>query len=407
MKINTTVWLIARRYFRSRKRQKFINRMTTLAWLGVGVSTMAMLLVLSVFNGLEDLLRQQFSKFNPDLKVLPAQGKTFVFDDSLRQQLNKLEAIAAYSEVIEDEAVVRYHEKQMVARIKGVSRNYGEVSEYPEHMVAGRFVLQEEDYYFAIIGYGVYRTLSYAWGDINPLEIWYPNRKGKITLSEKDLKKGLIQVGGIFEVEFEQDARYILVPLPFAKTLMQYENERSALEIKAIPGEEATLQHQLKQLLGENFLVLNREEQQADILRAIRTEKLFAALALGVILLIAALNIFYTLSMVVIEKSKDISILCGMGASESFIRQIFLLQGIMIGLSGAVGGVLTGSLVVWLQERYGFIKMGVVSSIVEAYPVRLAWQDACLVCICMILLTAVLSYIPAQKAARSFQIEQL
>ncbi|GIV39969.1 MAG: membrane protein [Thermonema sp.] len=407
MKVNATTWLIARRYFRSRKRQKFINRMTTLAWLGVGVSTMAMLLVLSVFNGLEDLLRQQFSKFNPDLKVLPAQGKTFLLNDSLRQKIKQTDGIDTFSEVIEDEAVVRYHEKQMVARIKGVSHNYGEVSEYPKHMVAGRFVLQEDDYYFAIIGYGVYRTLSYAWGDINPLEIWYPNRKGKITLSERDLQKGLIQVGGIFEVEFEQDARYILVPLPFAQALMQYEQERSALEIKAKQGKVAALKTQLKKRLGDAFLVLDREEQQADILRAIRTEKLFAGLALGVILLIAALNIFYTLSMVVIEKSKDISILCSMGAPERFIRHVFLLQGAMIGLSGALSGILLGSFIVWLQERYGLIKMGVVSSIVEAYPVRLAWQDVCTVGLCMILLTIVLSYIPAQKAARSFRIERL
>jgi lipoprotein-releasing system permease protein len=407
MKIDATAWFIARRYFRSRKRQKFIHRMTTLAWLGVAVSTMAMLLVLSVFNGLEDLLRQQFSKFNPDLKILPAQGKTFILNDSLRHQLDAIDAIAAYSEVIEDEAVVRYHEKQTVARIKGISPNYGEVSDYPKHMLAGRFVLQEENYFFAIIGYGVYRTLSYAWGDINPLEIWYPNRKGKITLSEKDLKKGLIQVGGIFEVEFEQDARYILVPLPFAQALMQYEDERSALEIKAQPGKEVPLQKKLKELLGEKFLVLNREQQQADILRAIHTEKLFAGLALGVIMLIAALNIFYTLSMVVIEKNKDISILCSMGASKGLIRRIFLLQGMMIGFSGAIGGVVTGTLIVWLQEHYGFIKMGVVSSIVEAYPVRLAWQDACIVSLCMILLTTLLSYIPAQKAERSFQIEQL
>lgn len=400
--MNSALWLILSRYTRASNRQTLIHWMSGLAWLSIALGTMAMLVVFSVFNGLENLLRLQFNRFNPDIKVVPRTGKTFTYHDSLGQYIQSLPGVVAVSEVIEDDAVVHYGSAQMVIRLKGVSDNYHLVSHYASHMLAGSFERGTPQHPKAAIGYGVYRTLSYSWGDIRPIEIWYPNRKGKITFSEQDLKRALIQVGGIFEVEFEQDARYVIAPLYFVQQLMQYESERTALEISVEDRSVPAVKQALEKRLGEHFQVMNREEQQSDLLRAIRIEKLFALLTLSVLLFITTLNIFYTLSMLVLDKQKDISILKSLGASKQLIGSIFLLQGMLIGITGSLAGLLAGALLVAAQERWGFIKMGVQSSIVDAYPVALRWSDVGIILLLMCFISLLTTYLPAYRAGRTF-----
>ncbi len=372
--------------------------------VGVAVGTAALVIVLSVFNGLEDLIRSLHSTFDPEIKITNTLGKTFIMDDTLRSKIEGVQGIGVVTEVIEDIALVKYRDSQMVARIKGVGDNFLDQTNLGQSIVAGDLKFKQDGVDYAIIGRGIQYSLSITpSNDFYTLQVFYPKnvRVGTIDPSKLYNRKNIMP-GGIFAIEKQYDENYIFVPLSFAQELFDFGNKRTSLEIMLKPGARLKqVQNQLNSLLGEEFLVLNRDEQHSGLLKAIHIEKLFVFITFSFILAIASFNIFFSLTMLAIDKKKDISVLYSLGADDAIIKKIFLAEGAIIAFSGAVFGLSIGLIVCWIQQTYGIVSMGMETSVLDAYPVKMQFQDFLYTAISIIIITFLASYRPAMIATRT------
>jgi lipoprotein-releasing system permease protein len=397
-------FLIAWRYFRSKKKRNIISIISNISMIGVAVGTMALIIVLSVFNGLEDLVRSLYGKSDPDLQITAVQGKSFPVDAFLVNRLRAVPGVKLVTEVIEDNALLRYHERQMVVKLKGVSENYYQQSEIDSAIVDGSRELRRNGEDFALIGAGVQHELSIALENrFSPLQLLYPrNTPGKKTLSfnpETAFNQEPILAGGVFSIEQHVDDSYIFVPLNFAQRLLRYDNRRTALEVKVGAGRSLEdTKAELKQVLGPQFNVHDSDEQHVSLLKAIKVEKMFVFITFAFILLIASLNIFFSLSMLVIDKRKDVAILMAMGASPNIIRRVFLMEGAIVAQVGAVVGLTLGISICWLQQRFGLVSMGMATSVVNAYPVKMQASDILWVGVAIVFITIAVSIRPALNA---------
>lgn len=397
-------FLIARRYFRSKKKRNIISIISNISMIGVAVGSAALIIVLSVFNGLEDLIRSIYGSFDPDLRVSAVKGKSFETNAALLERIRKTPGIALLTEVVEDNALLRYENRQKVIKLKGVSNNFFQQNKIDSAVIEGDYRLRRNGYNYALVGRGVQYDLSIrVQNAIVPMQLLYPKNRKKASLSlnpEDAFNERSIMVGGVFVIEKQYDDNYVFVPFEFAQQLMEYGNKRTSLEIKVKPDASVNqVQKQLQQLLGPNFKVLNSDQQHLSLLRAVKVEKMFVFITFAFILLIASINIFFSLSMLVIDKKKDISILSAMGASPVLIRNIFLAEGGIVAVIGAVMGLLTGLLVCWVQQTYGVISMGMATALVDAYPVKMNLSDFLLTGLTIILITILVSIRPAIKAA--------
>ena len=395
---------IAKRYFFSKNKKTFISLIANISMLGVGVGAVALVVVMSVFNGLEDLNRQLFKTFDADLKISAAQGKSFEWTPQLQNKLSKVEGVELLTQVIQENALLRYRNAQVVVNIKGVDDSFLKRSRLDSAMINGTFRLHDGQIPYALLGVGVFYTLSASLDDeFTPLEVWYPrNQKNFTLLSEDSFNRMNILPGGIFAIEQQYDEGYAFVPLSFAQELFEYGNRRSAFEIQVKEGANINqVQNRIKDLLGNTLLVQNQDEQHASLLRAIKIEKLFVFLTLSLIIAVASFNIFFSLSMLAIEKHADIKVLYAMGATPALVKRIFVAEGGIVALLGAVVGLTLGFVVCWLQQTYGFFKMGTVSSLVDAYPVKIQGTDFLMTGVVIIIITVLASYFPAAKAAAS------
>jgi lipoprotein-releasing system permease protein len=396
---------IARRYFVSHNKRSFISIIALIAMIGVGVGTMAMVVVLSVFNGMEELNRQIFKTFDADVRIMPAEGRRFVVNDSLMQAVKSTEGVAIVTQVIEDNALARYRDNQTVVRLKGVDSTYIERGQLDTAMIEGQMRLMAENGTpFAIVSEGVRSALLISLNDLlTPLELWYPQSDRRtLSLSSPDaFNQVAVRPGGTFFIESRYDD-YVIAPLSTVAGLLQYGNQRTALEIQVAPNTTADqVRTRLRKTLGERFTVKDRDELNADLLRAIRVEKLFVTVTLSFIILVAAINIFFSLSMLAIEKKEDIRMLFALGATASLVRRIFLSVGGIVALSGATLGLIAGVALCWLQQKYGLVSMGMVSSLVDAYPIKLVWSDVLLTALIIVGITMAVSFIPARRAAQT------
>ena len=402
-------FLVARRYFRSKNTKNFIQVISNISMVGVAVGSMALVVVLSVFNGLEELIRASYNTFDPELKILPARGKTFALTDSLRNQLKALPGVAIVTEVIEDNALARYQDASKVVTIKGVSDNFVEQNRLDRAMIYGDVVLKDEQRSYAILGQGVQYDLSIApSNDFYALQVFSPRRGSSRSTGFSPnpmasyVKRKNIMPGGVFAIEKQFDANYVIVPLSFAQDLFEYDNERTALEIKSQPdANPRTVQQQIQGVLGDGFLVLNSDEQHASLLRAIRFEKLFAYITFCFILAVASFNIFFSLSMLAIDKRKDVAMLYALGATRRTVRQIFWWEGIIIALIGTVTGLTVGFLICWVQQTFGVVSMGMQTAIIDAYPVKMELSDFLYTALSISVIALLATYRPAVIAART------
>ena len=397
-------YFIAKRYFFSRKKQNFINVISIISMIGVAVGTMSLVIVLSVFNGLEDLFRSLHSTFNSEIQVRPARGKTFPVDAALIRRIEGIEGVEEVYEIVEDNALLSYRKAQHLVKMRGVPEAFLHQNGMDSMIVAGKIRPRNGETQYAIIGSGVQYLLSVSLlDDVNPLQVMYPNNTGRTIdiTSPNALRRAALRAGGVFAIEQRYDNNYIFVPLEFARDLLQLGNRRTYLEVSLAEDASITrVQQYLQRELGNTFVVQNRDEQHASLLRAIRLEKLFVYITFSFILAIASFNIFFSLTMLAIDKQKDVAIMTAMGAPASFIRKIFLVEGAIIAFAGTAAGILLGVLICWLQQQYGFVRMGMETSIVEAYPVKMRFSDFALTCLTIVLITFGASYFPAMKAAR-------
>jgi lipoprotein-releasing system permease protein len=397
-------FLIARRYFRSKKKRNIISIISNISMIGVAVGSAALIIVLSVFNGLEDLIRNIYGSFDPDLRVTAVKGKSFETNAAFLERIRKTPGIALLTEVVEDNALLRYENRQKVIKLKGVSNNFFQQNKIDSAVIEGDYRLRRNGYNYALIGRGVQYDLSVrVQNAIVPMQLLYPKNRKKASLSlnpEDAFNEKSIMVGGVFVIEKQYDDNYVFVPLTFAEQLMEYGNRRTALEIKVTPNQSVNqVQQQLQQLLGPDFKILNSDQQHLSLLRAVKVEKMFVFITFAFILLIASINIFFSLSMLVIDKKKDISILSAMGASPVLIRNIFLAEGGIVAIIGAIVGLLLGLVVCWVQQTYGVISMGMATALVDAYPVKMDLSDFLLTGLTIIIITILVSIRPAMKAA--------
>lgn len=395
---------IARRYFFSRRKRSFISWLSLLAMLGVGVGTMALVVVLSVFNGMEELNRQIFKSVEADLTILPGKGKRFEVVPALLAQLRQTPGVQLITGVATDNALARYGDSQTVVRVKGVDSTYMQRHQLDSAMVEGRQVLTRNGYNFAIVAEGVRNNLTITPEDpLTPLELLFPDRNRRLSsLSPDAFRQQRLNVSGVFFIEATNYDDLVLVPLPVARELLGYTpDEYASLEIQLVPGtDELAVQAAIQKLVGSNLLVRTRDELNPDLFRAIRIEKLFVTLTLAFIILVASINTFFSLSMLVLEKKADIGIMGAMGAQPGLIRRIFLIEGAIISLTGAAIGLVTGLAVCYVQERYGLVGFGTTSAIVDAYPVKVRANDLIVIVVIVLAITALTSLFPAQRAAQ-------
>lgn len=383
---------IARRYLFSKKSHNAINVISTISVCGVALATLALVCTLSVFNGFQDLVETFFTAFDPQLKITAVRGKVFDAQDKRVLQLKKLPEVAVYSESLEDNVMVQYQGRQAMAVIKGVEDNFDQLTPIDSILFGrGDLLLHDEVVDYAIPGIQLLSTLGSGIRFLDPLEIYAPRRGAKVNMANPStgfVTGNLFSSGLVFAVNQEKyDASYILTSMNFARKLFQYTTEVSAINLKLKDGADTdAVKKHIQTLLGDDFRVQDRYEQQADTFRIMEIEKLISYLFLTFILMIACFNVIGSLSMLIIDKRDDVVTLRNLGASDRQIVRIFLFEGRMISLLGALAGVILGLLLCWLQQEYGLISLGDSGSfVVDAYPVSVHASDVIIVFVTVLL----------------------
>lgn len=370
---------IAKRYILSKKSTNVINIISGISILGVLVGTMALIIVLSVFNGFDNLIKSLFSSFDPDLKITLVEGKTFSTDTIVLQDVKKMDKITQFVEILEENAFFKYDEKNDIATIKGVSDNFSEMNGIDSMMYDGDFILKDDVRNYAVVGYGIAYNLSIGLNFASSLNIWIPKRNEKVTFeADKAFNNRYIQPSGIFSVQQEYDSKYVIVPISFAREILEYKyNEVTSIEIKVKSGENVEkVKNEIEKLLGEGFEVKNRYQQHEMLYKIMKSEKWAIFLILSFILVILSFNVIGSLTMLIIDKKKDIVILRNIGASDNLIKSIFILEGWLISIIGALIGLLIGALICFIQQKFGIIQFpGGGTFIVNAYPVQMKLID--------------------------------
>lgn len=372
--------------------------------LVVAVGTMALIVVLSVFNGLEGLIRSLYNTFDAELRIVAEKGKTFELTSDLMQLVQDTEGVVSIAEVAEDNALVRYQDAEKVVKIKGVSDEFLEQQRLGPAIMQGELQLKRGDVPLAILGAGVRNELSVSLeNDFYFLRVYYPRNVRPGTLDpSKYYTQQNIKPTAIFSIEKQYDDNYIFVPLDFALRLFDYGNRRSALEIATAPHVSVAKVHKrLQERLPEGFLVQNSDEQHSSLLKAIKIEKLFVYIAFTFILAIASFNIFFALTMLAIDKKKDIAILFSMGATQQLVRKVFLAEGAIIAFTGAIIGTVLGITICLLQQTYGLVGMGMQTAVESAYPVELQLSDLLFTALSIIVITFLASFRPASIASKT------
>lgn len=400
---------IANRYLLSRRKKNFINVISIISVVAVALITAAIIIVLSVFNGLENLLHALNSSFDPEIKIEAAQGKSFHATEALIGRVRDVKGVEVVTEVIEDYAYLRYRNANQVVIIKGVSDNFIAQNRIPqENIVDGELKLHEKGVPYAIVGRGIQNTLSIAPNDaMYALQLYYIKNTKSLDPSQMYVRRNILP-GGVFSIMQNFDDNYVILPIDFARDLLDYGDKLTSLEVKPASGvSTTTVQTRLKAALGPDFNVLSPEEQHKDLYRLLKMEKLFTFLALCLLLGIGSINIFFSLMMLAIDKKKDISVFSAMGANDSLIRNIFLAEGTLIAFIGTFAGLLIGGSFCWVQSRFGIISMGMETSVTQGYPVRMVWTDFIMTLFAVFIITFVITLRPASLAARSAAIRHL
>ena len=373
------VLFIARRYLLAKKSHNVINVITWISIAGIAVGTAGFIMVLSVFNGFGNLVLSLYDSFDSDIKITPTNGKYMTIDNAKMQAIKNVSGVNAVWPIVEDNALLRNGDKQMIARVKGITKENEMHSEMRNHLLDGVFVLQEKDKNFMVLGGGVAYGLAMSLRNPNnTLGVFYPNAAADLSdLTNVEAFKQLnIVPSGVFGLQQDFDNKYVFVPIEFARELFDKKTEVSALEIMLNANTNSNeVSDELKTILPQ-CEIKTRIQQHGFLYNILMTEKFVAFLILGLILLIATFSILGSLTMLIIEKKKDINVLYCMGCELATIKKIFFAEGVLITLTGAVLGLVSGFTICALQQNFGFIKLGAaVSFVTDAYPVAMEGLD--------------------------------
>ena len=402
---------IALRYLFAKKSQNIINIISWISVTGVLVGALGLLVVLSVFNGLHSLIGNLYGSFDPDLKIEAERGKVFHIDSIPYQALLQTEGVRAVGQALEDHTLFRFGKRQVPGRLLGVDEQFNQISGIDSIIIDGEFRLRDKGLEEGVVGYLLADQLGLRLNFVTPLLLYTPERERRINPARPDqaFRSSYLQPSGIFQVnQIDYDATYTLVHIDKAREAFSYPSGTvSWLGIGVAQTKQIdAVQNRLSNLLGPDYKVSNREEQHATFFKMMKVERLMAYLILSFILLIAIFNVIGTLSMLIFEKRESIATLRSMGAQRRLIHQIFLIEGWLISLAGALGGLLLGGILVWLQQTYGLVRFqGGGNFIVEAYPVVLRWQDLLTVFVTVSLTGFVAAWYPVRVIVRRYYAE--
>jgi lipoprotein-releasing system permease protein len=369
---------IAKRYLVSKKSHNAINIISIISVLSVAIVTASLVVILSAFNGLSGLVKTLYNSFDPDIEVSIKQGKTFTIDTVA---INKIKAIAGVEDValtIEENALLKYKDKQCIATVKGVSEEFGSMTRFDTLVKNGEYLLKDGSQSYMVVGRGIAHVLELEYNDVfSPVSVYVPRRGTTVnTLNpEEGFNEKRTYASGVFTINDDFDFKYVLLPLDFVQDLLDKPNAASGMEVGLISGtDNSKVKEEVQKIVGENFLVRNKDEQNQVLFKTLKSEKLWVFIILVFILIIATFNIIGSLTMLMIEKKKDIRILWDMGADRLLIRRIFLWEGIFISLVGSVAGLALGLFVCWLQMQFGFVQFN-EGYVVDAYPIKIQAAD--------------------------------
>ncbi|MBR2113960.1 MAG: ABC transporter permease [Prevotella sp.] len=399
---------IARRYLFSKKSTHAINVISGISVVGVAVATMALVVTLSVFNGFHDLVASFFTQMDPQLKVIPVKGKTAPANDPILTKIRQLPEVEIATECLEDQALAVYVDRQMMVKIKGVEDNFDKLTHIREILEGdGNFDLHAADINYGIPGLGVAYQMGLGYTYKEPMRVYAPRREGQLNMADPTdgfVEDELYSPGVVFCMkQGKYDKNYILTSLAFARNLFQQEGMLSSLELRLKPGSNFDrVKDQMCELAGTKYQVLDRYEQQDDTFRIMKVEKLIAYIFLTFILMIACFNIIGSLSMLIIDKRNDVQTLRNLGANDSQICRIFLFEGRMISVIGAVIGILIGLLLCWLQQQFGLVRLGSSEGnfVVDAYPVSVHPWDIVVIFMTVIVVGFLSVWYPVRYFAR-------
>ena len=395
---------IAKRYLFSKKSHTAIHLVSGISVAGVAVVTAAMVIVLSVFNGFEGLVISLYNVFEAPIVVKPAEGKTLELISIPTDEILATEGVIGYVEVLEESCLIRYRDKQYFARVKGVSDNFLELTDIDSMVIDGDPFMHVNGAPAALIGSGVAYHLSANVNDpINPLQIYVPKRGSRATIDpSKAFNVKQIYTTGIFSIQQDFDLTYVITPIQFARELLDHEGRISSLELALDPtANMESVRESLQEKLGDEYVVKDRFQQNELLYKIMKSEKWAVFMILSFILMISIFNVIGSLTMLILEKKKDINILRSMGASEQLIQRIFILEGIFISMIGAIGGLILGLLVCWAQIQFELIKLNSGGNyIVQSYPVDVQPMDVLYVFLVVATIGLLAAWLPVRKIIR-------
>lgn len=385
-------FFIARRYLFSKKSTHVINVISSISVIGVAVATMALVIVLSVFNGFHDLVASLFTSFDPQLKVVPVEGKTAPADDPILTKIRLLPQVDVATETVEDQALAIYNDHQAMVKIKGVDDNFAELSHITDILYGdGSFSLHAANLEYGIVGIRLAQNLGIGAQWDGFLKIYAPKKEGQLDMTNPGdgfVVNSLNSPGVLFAVkQAKYDKNYIITSISFARNLFGQQGMLSDLELRLKPGSNLdAVKAEMQQIAGNKYKVLDRFEQQEDTFKIMSIEKMIAYIFLTFILVVACFNIIGSLSMLIIDKKNDVVTLRNLGANDKQITRVFLFEGRMIAVIGAVIGIGLGLLLCFLQQQYGFVRLGDSegSFIVDAYPVSVHYSDVAIIFVTVI-----------------------
>ena len=394
---------IAKRYLFAKKSHNVINIISAISAIGMTIGTAALIIILSVYNGFDSLIKTMMSNVEPDLLITPSTGKTFVPDDSTYDWIYDQPCVKNMCCVLEEQVFISYDGKQSLAKAKGVDWIYEEESPLHDHIRDGEFKLHRGDIPLAAVGAGLAYEMGISPRFLAGIDIYFPTRTGKISMTNPAASLEFIRVfpSGIFSVSNDVDAELMIIPIEQMRELLEYDDEVSAVELRLVEGtskeELKELQKQIAERLGPAFKVRDRFQQNESLYKMMKYEKAAIFMILIFVIIIIAFNIFGSLTMLIIEKRDDIQTLRSLGAQDSLIRRIFVLEGWLISLVGLAGGLIIGVGFSALQQTFGIIKMP-GHFVVQAYPIILSWSDILLTIIGVTVIGYLIAMIPAHRS---------
>ena len=396
---------IAKRYLFARKSHNVINIISAISAIGMAIGTAALIIILSVYNGFDSLVRSLMSNVEPDLMITPVTGKTFVPEGKTYDWIYEQPAVKNMCCVLQEQVFINYDGKQSLAKAKGMDWIYEEESPIHNHIKEGEFKLHKGDIPMAAVGAGLAHEMGIRTHFLSPIEIYYPSRTRRISMANPAASIESINIwpSCLFSVNSDIDHDLIILPIEQMRELLEYKDEVSAVEIRTMDGTSAKdqqkLQEEIASRLGPEFKVRNRFQQNESLYKMMKYEKMAIYMILIFVIIIIAFNIFGSLTMLMIEKREDIMTLRSMGAGESLIRRIFILEGWMISLSGLAAGMILGIGFSLLQQHFGFIKMP-GHFVVQAYPIILSWSDILITAAGVALIGYLIALIPTASLRR-------